>query len=448
MKLLFVAIALLTSLFARAETLTFVGNANLEPMVYLDGNTARGLVVDLTEAVIDAAGLDGSVKAMDWSRAQQQVGAGQGDALIQINPNPKRLETLAFSDPLLVTDFVLFRRIERNDLGSATTLDGQRIGAETDSYPAQLLSGIAGVEAIDLPTLEEGLIAASNGQLDGVVADKWVGLYQLKALGIRNLVPARVPLATSTSRIAVLKDRTELLADINRGLRLIDENGQRQRILRQWSSTEVVLLSQAELRQWGWIAAGLLALTIAAAVTAYVWSLKRRHRRAQASAVELAGLNSRLALSNEQLMRFTFLSSHHFQEPLRQISLNLSLMHELNDTPISEPAQQHLDLVDRGARDMRVMINDLLDYAQVGQSRTDDIIDLNLVAVSAMDALNHRITEHGCRITLHDLPMVRGDRLQLIKLFTHLIGNAITFSRDGEPPRITLSAEQHGGHWH
>ena len=433
--------------WATADTLTFAGNANLEPMIYVDGKP-RGLVVDLTQALTDAAELNVEITAMDWSEAQNRLLAGNVDALMQINPNPERLKRMAFSDPLLVTDFTLFRRTERLDLIAADSLNGQRIGADRASSPAKLVANIDGAIPIDIDRLSDGLRAVSVGTLDGIVVDHWVGLHLIKQLGIENLTPAGQPLATSTSRIAVLKDRTALLADINRGLRLIDESGERQRILNAWSGTHVVLLSQTELRRWGWITALAFVVMAGVAVAVYIRALKTRNQMAQHHADELKRVNTKLSESNHQLTHFTLLSSQHFHAPLHQISVNLTLMRELTDNPIEGAALDHLALVEDGARCMRVMISDVLDYAQIDQGRDDDCVDLNLVASSAIDALDHRISRARGRVEHTGLPMVNGDRMLLIRLFRHLIDNSLTFTRQGEPPRLRISAERHADQWH
>ena len=127
---------------------------------------------------------------MDWAEAQNRLLAGNVDALMQINPNPRRLERMAFSDPLLVTDFTLFRRTERLDLIGADSLNGQRIGAERASFPAELVARTDGAIPVDIDHLRDGLRAVSVGTLDGIVVDNWVGLHLIQQLGIENLTPA------------------------------------------------------------------------------------------------------------------------------------------------------------------------------------------------------------------------------------------------------------------
>ncbi|QGG80738.1 transporter substrate-binding domain-containing protein [Litorivicinus lipolyticus] len=136
-----------------------------------------------------AADLDVKIDAMDWAEAQNRLLAGNVDALMQINPNPERLERMAFSDPLLATDFTLFRRTERLDLIGADSLNGQRIGAERASFPAELVARIDGAIPVDIDHLRDGLRAVSVGTLDGILVDNWVGLHLIQQLGIENLTP-------------------------------------------------------------------------------------------------------------------------------------------------------------------------------------------------------------------------------------------------------------------
>jgi len=73
--------------------------------------------------------------------------------------------------------------------------------------------------------------------------------------------------------------------------------------------------------------------------------------------------------------------------------------------------------------------------------------DLSLAAVVAevLLSLSAEIEACGARITLGDLPAVRGDRDALFRVFVNLIENALKYGRPGVPPRIEIGGRVRNG---
>ena len=81
-----------------SDTVLFLGNKNIAPLVYEEKGVAKGLTVDIVKEISKKTGLQIQIKAMDWQEAQNMVLAGQGDALFQINPNTQRNKLYDFYD--------------------------------------------------------------------------------------------------------------------------------------------------------------------------------------------------------------------------------------------------------------------------------------------------------------------------------------------------------------
>lgn len=60
--------------------------------------------------------------------------------------------------------------------------------------------------------------------------------------------------------------------------------------------------------------------------------------------------------------------------------------------------------------------------------------------------LQASIVENKATVTHDDLPVVRGDSVQLAQLFQNLIGNSIKF-HGAEPPRVHVSAKDKGSEY-
>jgi len=79
----------------------FLGNESLPPINFMKDGKPTGVVVDLVKAVAQHMHRPVEIRLMNWSEAQQSVLDGRADGLMQINPNPERLELYDFSEPLL-----------------------------------------------------------------------------------------------------------------------------------------------------------------------------------------------------------------------------------------------------------------------------------------------------------------------------------------------------------
>ncbi len=155
-------------------------------------------------------------------------------------------------------------------------------------------------------------------------------------------------------------------------------------------------------------------------------------------------LNEELRRSNGDLQQFAFVASHDLQEPLRTITTFVQLIENSMGDRFSTEESMYFTQVLGGAERMRLLINDVLIYSQVGRDQRDkcDNVELDGAVRWAIENLGERIREADARIVVNPLPLVYGDFTQLANLFQNLISNAIKYRRDDIPPSIEISAER------
>ena len=91
---------------------------------------------------------------------------------------------------------------------------------------------------------------------------------------------------------------------------------------------------------------------------------------------------------------------------------------------------------------MRTLIKDLLSYAQNNDNEGKlEEVDLNIVLIDSMNALDTKITEKNATIKIGELPTLNVVRVQIQQLFTNLLNNALKFSKPGIAPYITVKSE-------
>jgi PAS domain S-box-containing protein len=154
-----------------------------------------------------------------------------------------------------------------------------------------------------------------------------------------------------------------------------------------------------------------------------------------------------LERSNKELEQFAYAASHDLQEPLRMISSYTQLLAERYEGQLDDKAKKYIHYVVNGAIHMQTLINDLLAYSRVGMhGQPLKPTDSHSALGEAIGNLATTIKENQAIITNDDLPTVRADASQLALVFQNLLANAIKF-RGEDPPRIHVSAQDHGREW-
>lgn len=163
---------------------------------------------------------------------------------------------------------------------------------------------------------------------------------------------------------------------------------------------------------------------------------------------DLTRLNQELERSNRELEQFAYVASHDLQEPLRTISSCTQVVASKFKGKLDNEADEFIDYAVDGAHRMQQLIQDLLAYSRV-TTRGGDFEETDLVDVLGQvhNNLMASISEAHALITHDDLPTIRMDRGQMVRLLQNLLANAIKFSREGEAPLIHIGASRDGDFW-
>ena len=271
------------------DTLVFLGNENLAPIVYDDNGTAKGVAVDIAKTIGDKIGCDIKVMAVNWEQAQTMVLNGYADGLLQINPGPERNKLYDFSSPLLKSDFSIFVQSGNITLRSIDDLRGKRVGVEAGGYPISLLQGYEGIDIEKIDDWETSFRDLSAGDLDAIIVDRWIGEYELAQSRIPGIGIVEKPVETQYSRIAVRKGDAETLALINSGLTEITEDGTVDKIMEQWQGKRVVYLTEDYYQTFFLRSASLFLLLVALVAIYFVRKYRKLSEKLEVSVKERTG---------------------------------------------------------------------------------------------------------------------------------------------------------------
>ena len=200
---------------------------------------------------------------------------------------------------------------------------------------------------------------------------------------------------------------------------------------------------------WGWAAVHAAFIFALCAANVAVWRASERVRGELAVAHgELARRANALERSNGDLQDFAYAASHDLSAPLRTIAGYLQLLERRYGADLDEDAEQYIGFAVEGATRMRALIDDLLAYSRVERSGiVAEPVDLGETLAVVRHTLAPAIEEARATLTVHPLPGIEGDGVQMQQLFQNLISNAIRFRDPERLPHIEVAAAREGAGW-
>ena len=146
-----------------------------------------------------------------------------------------------------------------------------------------------------------------------------------------------------------------------------------------------------------------------------------------------------LERSNRELEQFAYVASHDLQEPLRKVRTFSDRLEMHCGADLDETGRDCLDRIQSAALRMQNLIDGLLSLSRVSTKPPNFApVDLAAVARDVISDLEVGIEKAGGRVEVGKLPTIQADPLQMRQLFQNLIGNALKFRREEEPPIITI----------
>lgn len=155
-----------------------------------------------------------------------------------------------------------------------------------------------------------------------------------------------------------------------------------------------------------------------------------------------------LAASNAELEQFAYIASHDLQEPLRMVTSFLTQIEKKYNDKLDDKGRQYIHFAVDGAKRMRKIILDLLEYSRIGKedSEIEDIVVNDLIDDIAL--LNATLfKEEKITLNVAKLPVIKGRKTMIQQVFQNLIINAVRYKKAEQRPVIGIDCEEIEGFW-
>ena len=432
-----------SAISAERPSYLFLGNAHYPPFIYQENGATVGLVVDLTKAVLDRAQIQAQFVAMEWTKAQEQLKTGDGDALVLINKSPQREILYDFSEPLLQSEFVIFRKTIRVDINGIDTLANKMVGLEKGGHTKSLLERHPQIRQQVVFDINVGFDLLERDEIDALITERWAGEFALAKRGTTSVVALKQPVESSTSFMAVRKGNRELLDKINAGLRLIDQDGSRTAIQNRWSKNEIVHVTKESFSYYRLaVFLAIVSMVLLCLLLVYIRKLAKYRgqleARVHSRTLELATARAEAESASAVKTRFMANVSHEMRTPLQLIVGYGELGRVTADEAPPDVVLGYFDTIHAAGLRLHTLVESLLAIADKAWnehiSGTQELFEEIELAPFAMaiGSVTDLMAKKSAQRLVVDIQATttsfRGDPVRLRQVFEYLMGNAVRYS--------------------
>ena len=410
--------------------ISVAGDPRWAPISFLDEEGVyRGIVAEVFERIRKRSGLNLQyLPTKDWRHSLELMDRGEVMLLDAVTPNIKRREMMDFTHPYLLFDIAIITNEEHGFVRSLWYMRNKRIGTVTDYISQDYLErDFPNMDLSLYPDVDSGLKALSRGYIDAFVIDVPSFEYSAEKLGLTHLKVSGLTGYHYSLSIGVAKGNPELLAILNKSLKVISPE-EKNMIYDRWLSIQGPLVDYFFVMK----VAGVLLLVMGVIV---YWNRRLRKEVDLRRQAEEKAIRATRAKSD-----FLANMSHEIRTPMNAI---LGFANLLERTPLTEQQKNQLEMIKSGGENLLALINDILDLSKIEAGKMDitpQVTDLYGTVHEIRQFFHQSAREKGLDLTTEydpqELPRhVVIDENRLRQILFNLVSNAIKFTDEG---RVTV----------
>lgn len=221
---------------AEGGTLIMGTNATFPPYEYYEGDEIVGIDVEIAQAIGEKLGMEVTVEDMEFDALIPALASNKVDIVAAgMTVTPERQESVNFTDTYATSAQVIIVK-QGSDIASSEDLNGKILGVQMGTTGDMLASEIEGAQVERFNKYFEAIQSVLQGKIDAVIIDN----APAKAFAEKdeNLVILDEALSSEDYAMAINKDNTELLEQVNAAIAELDEEGTLDEIVNKYISAE------------------------------------------------------------------------------------------------------------------------------------------------------------------------------------------------------------------
>ena len=231
----------------RALRVAYGFDREFAPFTYEDpGGKPVGFEMEIMETIFRNKAVL-SPRPLNWYSIPMELSSGTITVTSGMIQTPQRARVYGFSDLSTFTMKVRFFTKVYKRVPNASFLRGQSVSVEEGSFQQTLLEQYGGVNIKPFKTRALALRALYNEEVDAYCGLDEPTYYLIRKLNYGAITTVGTPLGFAEMRIAVNRDRGDVLRIVNDGLRELMASGEYDRLYRKWFITELDAREQQAL---------------------------------------------------------------------------------------------------------------------------------------------------------------------------------------------------------
>lgn len=211
------------------------------PFVLEQQGQVKGIDIDIIKEVGRRLGVNIEFKLRPWKRLEQDIQFGDIDCVAAYFQTPERMDYMDFTHiPLHMTTYTLFARQEdAKNYSSLQELKSWKIGVNrgfktTPEFEEAIYNGW--VEKYEVSNDTQSFSMLEKGRLNAVLTNYHVGLYNIRELGLKNIVPIFPSIRTTPAYFVFSKKKNlgHLVQKFDEALYQILQDGTYDRIFNMY----------------------------------------------------------------------------------------------------------------------------------------------------------------------------------------------------------------------
>ncbi|MBH1942324.1 ABC transporter substrate-binding protein [Mobilitalea sibirica] len=223
------------------KEVTFAMSGAYPPFNYIDEDgEVTGFDIEIANAIADKMGVKAVPITTAWDGIIGGLKGNRFDMIIgSMAITEDRLKEVNFSDPYYYDGAQFFAKTD-SGLNSIEDLDNGKVGVVTGTTFHEYLEGLDNIdEILQFESDVDNMKSVEQGRIDGLVTGKFVGLMGPEKYGV-EIEPVGSLLYAEDIAIAIRKEDTKLLEEVNKALKAIIEDGTYEEISNRYFGQNIL----------------------------------------------------------------------------------------------------------------------------------------------------------------------------------------------------------------
>lgn len=201
-----------------------------KPFEYRQGGKIVGFDIDLAQEIANDTGRQLVIEEINFDGLIAALQAGKIDmAVAGMSVTPERAQNVNFSNPYYLASQMIIVRDNDGRIGGKADLTGKKVGVQLGTTGDTIVSELPQVTKVQFSAVPAVLQELRSGRIDAAVLDNAPAETYIKTNPDLKMLDTK--LSEENYAIALRKDRTDLLQEVNATIKRVNQDGTYQRLI-------------------------------------------------------------------------------------------------------------------------------------------------------------------------------------------------------------------------